>query len=106
MKTHIARYLDSGFYYISDAAAGALCSVIGQPLPKHGYQKFVMLEANGHKLNARLQRTPVQHSMLAPNARGWRWAVFALRPDGERPPVTLGKEFQFTPINSTVLIPA
>lgn len=90
---HTARYLDSGFYVISDKAAGHLVRSLGQKLPKHGWQKFVMLEANGMKLNAWMQRTPT--CMLK---RQWHWAIFGMRPDGEGTPITLGKSFQFVSV--------
>lgn len=95
-QSHTATYLDSGFYIISDKAAGALVRVLGQKLPKHGYEKFVMLATGEHRLNAWMQRTPT--CLLK---RKWHWSLYALRPDGTREPVTLGRSFVFQPIAST-----
>lgn len=92
--------MDSGFYTVSDKAAGSLVKVIGHRLPKFGYHKFVMLETeHGHKLNAWLQRTDIRSQGLR---RGWKWALASLRFDGERSMVTLGRSFQFVAIKSTV----
>ena len=98
-----ATYLDNSFYVVSDKAAGVLCSVIGQKLPRHGYEKFVMLTANGHNLNAWLKRCDLRASMRMDiqHARGWRWTLYALRTDGTMPDVTLGASFTFQPIAST-----
>jgi hypothetical protein len=110
MKTQLsAHYLDSGFYVISDRAAGALVRVLGQKLPKHGWEKFVMLAANGHKLNAWLKRTDLRACLRTDinHSRRWRWTLHGIRPDGptvcmvSNPPVTLGKVFHFEPIAST-----
>lgn len=108
MKTHKATYLDSGFYLVSDAAAGALVRVIGKKLPPVGYEKFVMLKTERGTFNAWLQRADVRHSMLPGirNARGWRWAIYGIRPDGEGSPVTLGKAFAFEAVNSTQAVAA
>ena len=100
---HTARYLDSGFYLISDKAAGALVTVIGQRLPRHGYEKFVLLTASdGIGFNAWLSRTATRHSMLAKrNARGWHWALHAIRRDGGADYPALGREITFEPASST-----
>lgn len=98
--THKATYLDSGFYVVSDRAAGDLCRVLGQGLPKAGWQKVVMLKVHGlaFGLNAWLTRTPTS---LSPG-RKWRWAIYALRPDGDKHgSITLGREFTFAPVKST-----
>lgn len=101
MKT--ATYLDSGFYIISDAAAGSLCRALGQKLPRWGYEKFVMLSTGEHRLNAWLQRTDMRACLRTniDHSRGWRWALYALRPDGSRESVTLGSGFKFEAIANT-----
>lgn len=99
---HLAKYLDSGFYLVSDKAAGALVRVIGQKLPRHGWEKPVFLHANGLGFNARLMRTPTAHSVLAkPNARGWHWALHAIRRDSGQPFPALGQAFEFESAAST-----
>ncbi len=104
---HVAKYLDSGFYIVSDKAAGELCRVLGQKLPKHGWQKHIMLKTTtGLSLNAWLERSDVRASMRHSCKRGWVWAIFAIRFDCDRQPVTLGKSFTFTPIASTVEVAA
>lgn len=104
-----AAYLDSGFYVIADRAARALCAVLGQKLPRCGYEKFVMLRADGHSLNAWLKRTDLRACLRTDidHARGWRWTLHQILADG--PTVcnvsadapTLGKQFTFQPIAST-----
>lgn len=97
-----ALYLDSGFYTVSDRAAGALCRVTGHKLPKTGHEKFVMIRTDsGHKLNAWLSRADVRSGVARQIKRGWVWAIHGLRFDGAEPPVTLGNRFCFEPITST-----
>ena len=97
---HVATYLDSGFYTISDRAAGALCRVLGQRLPKRGYEKFVMLGTGEQKLNAWLQRTPTS----LPGRRGWKWAIGGIRADAGASMEPLGKSFSFEPAASTISV--
>lgn len=106
---HPAHYLDSGFYVISDAAAGTLCRILGQKLPRHGYEKFVMFATGTRRLNAWLKRTDLRACLRTDieHARGWRWTLHGIRPDGptvcmvSNPPVTLGAGFTSAPIAST-----
>lgn len=109
-----ATYLDSSFYVIADRAAGALCAVLGQKLPRRGWEKFVMISTGTHRLNAWLIRTDLRHCLRTDisHRRGWRWALHAIRADG--PTVcnvsadapTLGKQFTFEPIASTQSVAA
>ena len=101
MKTFTARYLDSGFYVVSDAAAGALVRVLGQKLPKAGWEKFVMLDCPHGPINAWLQRADVRHSMRHKSKRGWVWAIYGVRKDAGEYLPALGDSFQFNPIGST-----
>lgn len=95
-KTFTARYLDSGFYIISDKAAGALCASLELELPRHGYCRDRMpLTIGEHTGSATLQRTDIRHSMRTDiPARGWVWALYAFRDL----PVTLRGEFTFSPV--------
>lgn len=63
---HTAKYLDSGFYTVSDKAAGHLVRSLGQKLPKLGWQKFVMLKLNGEGMPVTLGKSFrfVSHSTL------------------------------------------
>lgn len=106
---HKAHYLDSGFYIVSDRAACELCRVLGHKLPRHGYEKFVMLDTGTHKLNAWLKRCDLRACLRTDieHVRGWRWALHGIRPAGptvcnvSNPPITLGSGFTFQPIAST-----
>lgn len=99
---HIAQYLDSGFYVVSDRAAGALCRVLGQKLRRPGWEKFVLITVGEVKLNAWLTRTDLRASLRADIAhkRGWRWAIYALRRDGGAEAPALGEQFQFQHYNT------
>ncbi len=95
---HIAKYLDSGFYRISDKAAGALVKLAGKPLPRQGYEMSVFL-TNGVSgpsfANAWLQRTSYSVRLDAPR-RGWVWAIYGFSsPDDVLTTVKLGKQFTF-----------
>lgn len=98
-----AQYLDNGFYIIADRAAGALCTVLGQKLPQHGYEKFVMLRVGGRSLNAWLKRTDLRACLRTDidHARGWRWALHVIRKDAGEYLPALGSHFTFQPIAST-----
>jgi hypothetical protein len=98
---HTAKYLNAGFYVVSDKAAGHLVRSLGQKLPKIGWEKFVMLETNGTKLNAWLTRTDTRHSFPECLAkRGWAWAIYALRADAGAYFAPLGKAFRFVPVST------
>lgn len=108
-----ATYLDNGFYIITNSAAGSLVRVLGQNLPKWGYEKFVMLElaaSDGlkYRVNAWLIRTDLRHSCRADikHARGWRWALHGIRRDSGEYLPAIGKAFQFLPVASTQAIAA
>lgn len=111
---HTAKHLDNGFYLVSDRAAGALVRVLGQKLPRIGWEKFVMVRtADGRLLNAWLKRTDTRHTAYtwAQRGRGWHWALHSLRADG--PTVcnlsvsaALGQAFTFEAIASTQSIAA
>lgn len=111
---HTAKHLDSGFYLVSDRAAGELVRVLGQKLPRIGWKKHVMLRtADGRLLNAWLKRTDTRHScrIFAQNRRGWHWALYSLRADG--PTVcnlsvsaALGESFTFEAVASTQSVAA
>ena len=98
-----AKYLDSGFYTVSDKAASELCKATGHDLPRFGYERFVMLNVDGIKLNAWLQRTSNRFREDSPS-RGWSWALYAFRPDGgsQFDCPALGKAFTFTPHSLTL----
>ncbi len=105
---HSARCLDSGFYIVSDATAGALVRVIGQKLPKLGWEKFVMLELTAtdglkYRVNAWLKRTDLRSSCRPEFAskRGWRWALNGIRRDSGEYLPGLGQSFRFVPTDST-----
>jgi hypothetical protein len=112
MNAHSAQYLDSGFYLVSDKAAGALVRVLGQKLPAQGWEKFVMIRTAKGTFNAWLKRTDLRHcqrtDVKAP--RGWRWALHGIRPDGSGSAVvcgvleapSLGDRFTFTAEKSTL----
>lgn len=111
MNNHSAQYLDNGFYLVSDKAAGALVRVIGQKLPKIGYEKFVMIRTPLGSFNAWLKRTDLRHCLRSDvkAPRGWRWALAGIRPDGSGSAVCVGaleapshgQQFTFTAVNST-----
>lgn len=77
-----AKYLDSGFYTISDKAAGK----INKNLPKRGielmHQKITLID-NKTMDEIILSRT----STCLLNKRGWSWSIHQMP--------YLGKEFQF-----------
>jgi hypothetical protein len=84
------KYLDSGFYTVSDKAARAIVRSRGQSLPNHGWQKSVLLKVNGLQASAWLIRT---HSTFLPTSprRNWAWALFAFRVDPTAYLPSLGK---------------
>ena len=110
---HSALYLDNGFYLISDKAAGALVRALGQRLPQHGREKFVMFRSSKGAFNAWLARANLRHccrsDVKAP--RGWRWSLRGIRPDvsgsvvgtGALDAPWHGERFTFTAINSTLV---
>lgn len=77
-----AKYLDSGFYLISDKAAGAISK---GKLPKIGHQLINQSIKVEDIINGVvLQRTPT--SSL--NKRGWSWSI-------HRVPYVAGGKFKF-----------
>lgn len=101
---HCARYIDSGFYRISDRAAGALVATNGESLPRVGWCKRVPLVVLGECGTAELIRTAVSHTlsptMGARPVRGWVWALHGFTPENEFASAfrALGKEFNFSPL--------
>ena len=70
-------YMSSGFFQISDKAAGMLAKNVGRKLPKHGHELRVVLPLrmpDGKRAyigpEVWLSRTPSYLSK-----RGWVWAV-------------------------------
>lgn len=102
------QYLDNSFYLISDKAAGALVRVLGQKLPKHGWEKFVFIRTDKGSFNAWLIRTALRAccrtDIKAP--RGWRWALHGIRRDSGAEMPALGKQFAFEATNTTQEIAA
>jgi hypothetical protein len=77
-----AKYLDSGFYTISDKAAGK----INKNLPKRGYEltyQKIKLADNKIMDGVVLSRT----STCLLNKRGWSWAIHQIP--------YMGKKFEF-----------
>lgn len=114
VRAYSAQYLDNGFYVISNRAAGELVRVLGQKLPRHGCEKFVMISTGPHRLNAWLTRTDLRACLRTDieHARGWRWALHGIRADGptvcnfSSKLVVLGAKFVFEPISSTSAVAA
>ncbi len=106
-----AQYLGNGFYLISDKAAGALVRVIGQKLPRHGWEKFVFIKTAKGSFNTWLARTDLRHCLRSDvkAPRGWRWCLKGIRPDGSGSAVcvgalempALGKAFEFEAVATT-----
>ena len=69
-----AKYLDSGFYTISDKAANKIAN---GKLPKIGYQ-LTNCKVNDYS-GVILQRTPT--NLL--NKRGWSWAIHRIPYQGK-----------------------
>ena len=78
-----AKYLDSGFYTISDKAAGAISN---GNLPRKGYTKVACEIKTKDRLTP-MHVNLVRSSTSSLNKRGWKWAIHALPYQG--------KDFQF-----------
>jgi hypothetical protein len=77
--TKAMKYLDSGFYRISDKLAASLAKAHPNPnyqnLPPHGYERRITY--NGY--HWWLTRTPHSPDFGGPK-RGWVYAIYAPRP--------------------------
>jgi hypothetical protein len=92
---HVSIYLDSGYYTISDKAAGKLCSDIGHKLPKIGYEKSIYVNAwIGGELVCLSAWITRAYSSFYHGKRGWKWSICNFKDINGFSPI-LGKTFYF-----------
>ena len=78
--TNIAKYLDSGFYYISDKAAKQIAS---GKLPRSGFKlDNLKIKLEGGKILDEVTLMRTMTSFLG--GRGWRWAIHGMPYMGQK----------------------